>query len=136
MPAPIPTLADGQVAAATTAVLAAGTPGPVTLTFANTGSLDETLTVTVTRGTGTARRLVKIVLSTDEQLFIANLPLNAADTIKAETTTALTVDYLVVAAPDAAPLTITTLDANGAIKSGGAAAAGPALEQLLSIFGD
>lgn len=124
------TLADGQVAATATAVLSAGTPGPVTAIFANTGVVAQSLIVTLKRGTGTARRLAKVLLAADEQMVIANLPLNADDTLYAQATDASVVDYLVVGAPPVAPLSIYSLDANGALKAAGV----PNLEQLLLLF--
>jgi hypothetical protein len=69
------------------------------------------------------------VLAADESLVIAGLQLNAADTLKAETTNASRVDYFVAVAPDTAPFQIYSLNEDGALKSGGA----PALDQLLLL---
>lgn len=137
MPVPIVSLADGQVGIVAAAIYGPGVPipGPVSLILSNVGGNDETVTITVKRGsTGTPRRLIKLTLSADEQLYIIGLPLSGTDTILAVTTDAASVDYLVFAAPDAAPLKIYSLDANGAVKSGGAALAGAALQQAFDVM--
>lgn len=138
MPAATPTLADGQVAITTPTALLTGVPGPVSVTFCNTGVVSETLVVTLARAGGTARRVARAVLAADEQLVLAGVPLNAADSLKAVTTTAGVVDYVVYAAPDAAPLTAYTLDANGAIKNGAAAigSGSQTISGSLTISGD
>ncbi len=137
MPAPIPTLADGQVAITTPAALVEGVAGPLNITFTNTNAVTQTLVLTVQRNGGTARRIARAVLAENQQFIIAGLPLNAADTLLAVTTTAEAVDYFVSAAPDSAPLAIYSLDANGALRSGSAAIVGPfTITDDLTVTGD
>lgn len=122
MPASNPTLADGQVAASAAALLS-GQGGPVSVTFQNVGGSPETVVVTLARAGGPARRVARAVLAANEQLLLVGLPISAADSLKAVTSNAESVDYVVSAAPESAPLQVYTLDANGAIKNGAASIA-------------
>ena len=122
------TLADGQVAASATALLSSPIDGMVNVTFCNTGVSSETLLLTVTRGSGTARQIRRDVLATNEQLVITGIRLSPADALKASASDASVVDYVVYAAPDTERLTAVAYDASGAIKqvlgSGNAAVGG------------
>jgi hypothetical protein len=114
------TIADGQVAATATEI----TAGPsnqgarVNVVFHNTGSTEETLILTLTRGTdGTARRVKRVVLKENESCDISGLPMNGTDSLKAVTTTASTVDYVVSVGPEDSPYTFAVYDENGVPKS-------------------
>ncbi len=114
-------LGNGQVAittAATIASLANSTQSQrVNITFTNVGLAEETLVVTVVNSGGTARRLFRAVLQVDEQAVMSGVPLDGNDVIKAVTTTAESVDYVVSKASDEAPFAVVTYDANGAVKN-------------------
>ena len=90
------TLADGQLAASSGTILAAGSiERTVNVILTNTGTATETVIVSVSRAGGTARRLIRIGVESYESLYITGLPLDPADTIAAYTTNATTVDYLI-----------------------------------------
>lgn len=115
------TVADGQVAAAT-ATIYTGTRSSETVNalFTNTsGATTETVVVTLTDEsavTPTARRIARAVLSPNEQLFIGGIPMASDDLLKAATTDATTVDYIISSSSSDLPFTILTLDANGSLK--------------------
>ena len=126
------TTADGQVAASTTEIATgpSDSGGRINVTFCNTGTAEETLVLTVTRGSGgTARRLRRNVLQANEQLVVAGLPLSGDDSLKAATTNASVVDYLVSVGPDDSPFTFTVYDESGLPKSAPAV-----LETLAQLF--
>jgi len=113
-------VADGQVAVSSTALFT-GTinqQGQVNISLLNTsGSTTETVIVTLTRAaSGVARRIARGVLAPNEQLYIAGLPVANGDIIKASTTDATTVDYLVGMTATDVPFEVWTLDTNGAVK--------------------
>lgn len=110
------TLADGQVGATATALSTNPLSGLVNVTFCNVGGLSETVVVTLLRNGGTARRVARAVLAANEALVVAGLQVHGVDTLKASTTNATSVDYVVSSAPDSSRLQIYTLDANGAVK--------------------
>jgi hypothetical protein len=118
------TLANGQVAAAATAILTATTTDIVNVTLGNTsGASTETVQLTVLRNGGTARRLARVVLAPNEHAIISGIPVESGDIIKASATDATTVDYDVTGTgipyptnlpPE--PITVAAFDANGALK--------------------
>lgn len=112
-------VADGQVAAAAAAIFT-GTAtqyGQANISLLNTsGSTTETILVTISRQGGTARRVARAVLSPNEQLYIAGLPVANGDVVKASTTDATTVDYIVALTETDVPFEVWTADTNGATK--------------------
>ena len=117
------TIADGQVAATATEITVGPSDdgGRVNLTFCNTGTQEETLVLTVTRGSGgTARRLKRITIQPDEQCEFSGLPLNRDDSLKGVTTTASVVDYIVSVGPADSPFRFEVQDADGIRKNMGA----------------
>lgn len=125
------TIADGQVAATATEITAGSgdMAQRLNLTFCNTGSQDETLVLTISRNGGTARRLKRVVLATEEQLEITGLPLNSTDSLLGVTSNASVVDYIVSIAAAEAPLSMQVYDSLGGLKT-----APYVLEQLDAIF--
>lgn len=126
------TLADGQVAATATEITAG--PGDmarrVNVSFSNVGGAEETLVLTITRNSGTARRLRRVTLAANEQFEITGLPLNSTDSLKAATTNASSVDYMVSLAPDDAPLSSCVYDENGSPRH-----VSDILEQMIQLLG-
>lgn len=86
------------------------------LTFQNTGGSAETLVLTLARAGGTARRVLRAVLATNEQLVVTGLAVDGDDTLYAATTNAGVVDYTAAVAPDDAPFSVQSFDASGALK--------------------
>ena len=125
-------MTDGQVAATATEI----TAGPaddaqrVDVTFSNTGTVRETLTLTISRNGGTARRLRRVELDVDEQFEITGLALNKTDSLLGITTTASVVDYVVSISAENSPYQMMVYDAYGAPKSAPAV-----LEQLVQLLG-
>lgn len=113
------TLADGQLGI-TAAEIAAGPSsygGWVNIFFANTGTAQETIILTITRGSaGTARRFKRIVLDENDQCEIIGLPLNSDDSLKALTSTASVVDYWTAVAPEGTAFRFEVQDAEGVRK--------------------
>ena len=117
------TLADGQLAASAATILAGSSVPPgarVAGTFQNTGGNAETVVLTFQRAGGTARRVARFVLQTNEQAVVRGLGMQPDDTLLGTTTNATAVDYVLSACGDL-PLEIVGFDANGALKSGAAA---------------
>lgn len=125
MPVTRKNLANGQVAASATAIYtcAAQDAERVSVLFRNVGGLSETLAVTVLPQGGTSRQVFRIVLAANEGCLIDGLIVEKDDILKAATSNATSVDYL-VSLSDAKGLTFQAFDANGALKSGSAAASG------------
>ncbi len=114
------TVADGQVANAAPGLLTVGRGNHarrMNLTFANVGTQEETLVLTVSRAGGTARRLKRVVLAANEQLEVGGLPLNQSDSLYAQTTNPASVDYTVSIAATEAPLTMHVYDDKGGLKT-------------------
>lgn len=109
-------LAGGQVAASTAAIYTGDRNRGVSVTLQNTSaSATQTATLTLTlNGTSTARRLDRVVLAPNESRVINGVQLGNGDVLKADTTNASVVDYLVLASTG--PLSFQTFDANGALK--------------------
>lgn len=126
------TLADGQLGT-TVAEIIAG-PGDyakrVHCIFANVGAQEETVVVTIVRAGGTARRLYRVVLQPDQSAEIDGLPLNSADSLKAYTTNAASIDYVVSQAPENVRQTLTVHDEYGIPKT-----SPQILEQLATVLG-
>lgn len=124
------TLADGQLPAVA-AVIFTGVSSDadrINATFCNTSSsLTETVILTFQRivnGTlGTARRIVRAVLSPNEQLRITGLPMRSGDVLVGVTTDATTVDYLITRA-EGTLFDVGVLDANGSFKQASNLSAG------------
>ena|SRR3990167_2108863 len=117
------TLADGQVATTSTEITAGPSDdgGRMNVFFSNTGTVEEILILTLTRGSdGTARRIKRITLQENEQCEISGLPMNKDDSLKASTTTASVVDYVVSVGPEDSPLRVEVQDADGIRKTMGA----------------
>ena len=115
------TIGDGQVASGTPAQIASS-PGSseatrLNVSLANVGGQDETLILTIVRGTGTPRRYKRVVLAADEQIEICGLPLNPTDSLQAVTTNANSIDYLVSVASANAPQTFAVYDSYGGVKT-------------------
>ncbi len=114
------TIADGQLATSTTTI----TNGPsdrggrINLFLANTGTAEETVILTLTRGSaGTARRVKRFTLKENEQCEISGLPMNGDDVLKGYTTTASVVDYVVSVGPEDSPLRFEIQDGDGVRKT-------------------
>jgi hypothetical protein len=117
------TLADGQLAASAASILSSPDDGPINLICVNAGSTEETVVITFKRAGGsTARKVGRAVLTAGETLVITNFPMQNDDVLLGTTTTATTVDYL-ISRGSGGPLSLYTLDANGAIKNGAASIA-------------
>ncbi len=120
------TIADGQLAASATLILAGSSlPSQGTgsnfgarlnMTFCNTGVSSETVALTVLRNGGTARQICSVVLATGERLVISGFGIDQLDTLKGTATDASVVDYLISIASENVPFSMTCYDANGAIK--------------------
>jgi hypothetical protein len=130
-------IANGQLAATSTALAASSVPTSsdlFTLVLRNTsGSLTETITITVTKtSSGTARKYPQIVLLPNESAIMRNIPMESGDTIKGQASDATTVDFVLTGVgtsniePDFAPTSINTYDSSGNPKSGGVNSAQPA----------
>lgn len=116
------TLANGQVASTATTVVTATTTDRLNILLRNTsGSLTETVQVTVKRQNGTARNLPQQILAPNEAAIIEGLPVEGGDVVQATTTDASTVDYDVTsqgANPIVpVPFSVQCFDANGNIKT-------------------
>ncbi len=115
------TLADGQLAAASTTILPpddSATPGGryVNLSLFNTSQGgDETIILTVARGAGTARVVGQVTLGPREQRLVGSIALSAGDTLAGYASDASTVDYIVTLGV-AGRMSGTTLDATGTDK--------------------
>lgn len=123
------TLANGVLAASAGTILA-GTSLPPNLNgyclaanFQNTAATSETVVITMQVAGGTARRVARVILATNESLQINGLQMQPDDTLLGTTTNASAVDYVIMAG-SAGPLSITTLDANGAAKTSNGTTAG------------
>lgn len=112
------TLADGQLAAAAASILAGTSignePVKVGIILANTGTVDQTVVITMQRSGGTARRIARAILKANESLVINGLPMQTDDTLLGVTTTASTVDYVVTSSSGV--LSIDVLSADGTSK--------------------
>ena len=72
------------------------------LKFCNVGSQTETLILTISRNSATARRIKRVVLEPNEEFKLGGMPLNQSDSLLAVTTTADSVEYTIaIASPDA-----------------------------------
>lgn len=107
MPPIAKVLDDGQVPAAAAAIFRLDETRvvvrPEFLNFFNDGSVTETIIVYLKRVNGTSRKLRQIKLLPNEsaEMFIDNSPtLESGDEIRAETTTASTVDFYVTGMVD------------------------------------
>jgi hypothetical protein len=134
-------VADGQLATSATALytgIAAQVQANVTC-LNTSGSTTETVILTLTRGSGTARRIARAVLAPNEQLFVTGIPLASGDVIKGSTTDANTVDYVVATTQTDIAFKVWTLDTSGAQKqvasgvSGNQAVAGRLAANVLSM---
>ena len=111
------TVADGQVAASSTAIYTATAESTVNIRLANTSAVNtETVTMTVLRSGSTARRVARFVLAPNEQGFVYGLGLSNGDIVKASSTDATTVDYLVGMCSTDIAARMFSLDANGQLK--------------------
>lgn len=110
------TIADGQLAATATQITAG--PGDkarkINLLLCNTGTQDETVTLTYSRGGGTQRRVFRCVLAANWQARVCGLPINGGDALYGAATDAAVVDYVVSISGVDAPLTMAVYDDNGA----------------------
>ena len=124
-------IADGQVEDSSTAIMSDNNSvaGRYNLTFTNVGSNTETLIITYSRDGGTQRRLRQVTLAVDEVYEITGLPVNKDDSVYAVTTTADSVDYVISAAPDEAPLNSMAYDSDGLPRM-----SPQILEQLALVF--
>ena len=115
------TIADGTVAASATEIATGPSDqgGRVNVSFANTGTAEEVVILTITRGTGTARRLKRFTLGPDEQADLNGQALNKDDSLKASSTNAEVVDYVVSIAPEDTPFSFEIQDADGIRKNMG-----------------
>lgn len=113
------TIADGQLPS-TAGVIVSG-PGNharhINLIMSNTGTQDETITLTISRNGGTARRIWRGVLSSNWQARICSLPLNGTDRLLGASTTAGAVDYFVAIVGHNSPMTMAIYDDLGQLTS-------------------
>lgn len=114
-------LSGGQVAATATEISAGSSDQGrrINVTFANTGAQTETLVLTLAVNGGTARRLFRCTLDENEQLVVGGLPLDRRDSLRAATTNALAVDYVVSIAALDSLLTFQKYDEDGQPVRGG-----------------
>jgi hypothetical protein len=119
-------IANGQLAVSATALATATGSDLWSLRLTNTsGSLTETVLVTVLRQAGTARRIARIVLAPNEQAVLSNIPVESGDVVKCATTDATTVDYDLTGVganglavlPNFPPTSLQLFDAAGAVKA-------------------
>lgn len=96
-------IADGQVATSQGAIYtvpAATTAYVKQVTFYNTNAATQTLDVWLRRGAGTSRQIRRFTLAQNESIDLLDsgetLELATTDTIRAATTTATAVDYVVM----------------------------------------
>lgn len=92
-------LGDGQLAAASATVLgAAAGERVVALSLFNTsGAATQTVTLTVAKGTGTARTIGRYTLDPYESAYLNGLILDPADVLAGYASSASAVDYRVTA---------------------------------------
>ncbi len=94
-------LSDGQVASSWGAIYTAAAKIIVKkVYFYNTGSSSETVDIGITRSGSTRRQFRKVVLAADQSAEYEHIVLSSGDTLDAQTTTATTVDYLVMGATE------------------------------------
>lgn len=126
------TLADGQVAASATQITtgAGDVARRLNVIFYNTADTEQTVLLYMVRNGGTARQIGRAVLAPDERWEVDGLPLNITDSLRASTSTAEVVDYVISIAADDALLRMTVYDADGIAKTAPAI-----LEQMATIFG-
>lgn len=123
--------ADGQVAATATQILAGeDNARRYNLTFSNVGTTEQTLVLTLSRNSGTARRVRRVVLAVNEQLDVFGLAVDKRDSLLAQATDASSVDYVVSAASDQTPYGAVAYDDSGNPKTAPAV-----IDQLAQIFG-
>lgn len=113
------TVADGQVAATETEITTGrgNHARRVNVTFANVGGSIEVLQVKLNRNGGTSRRIKQVTLQPDEQLEITGYPLNLTDSLRAQTTNAASIDYVVAFASDDSPQAMKVFDIYGGLKT-------------------
>lgn len=116
-------IANGQVAASATALSTATSTDLWTVVLRNTsGSTTETVELTVLVNGGTARKYPRVVLPPNCSGIHRNIPVESGDIVKASSTNAATVDYVVTGVgpvgnavlPNFPPYQLMTFDANGA----------------------
>lgn len=122
------TLADGQLAASSTTILAGSSldnpdGDSLDISCTNTAATTETVIVTLARAGGTARRIARAVLAQNEELVITGLKMQGDDTLAAYSTNVSAVDYLVTGGSQA-PFGKNTFDSTGSLKSTSATASG------------
>lgn len=111
-------VADGRLASAsaTLFVSADGQPRTITVTLYNTsGSVTETINLTVTRPGSTARQIARAELGPRESAYIENVALDPADVLAGYATDADMVDYLIGVSSGA--FSYTVRDKTGAPKA-------------------
>ena len=94
-------LADGQVAASETAIYtAAGIAYIKQVTFYSNHASTQTITVWIKRAAGTSRKIRRMELDLNESCDLLDdgetLELSNSDTLRASTTNATSVDYVVL----------------------------------------
>lgn len=138
------TIANGQLATSATALATATGSDLWSLRLTNTsGSLTETVLITVLRQGGTARRVARIVLAPNEQAVVTNIPVESGDIVKGATTDATTVDYDLTGVgaaglavlPNFPPTSLQLFDASGALKSAAGTTSSATLTGTTSVVG-
>lgn len=95
-------LADGQLAAISATILAAGTNERiVSATFANTVAREQEIFLFLTRSGGTARQIFHGKLKEDETLYLHGLALDTSDVVSGYASGASSVDYVITHTPNA-----------------------------------
>ncbi len=110
-------VSNGQLATSAAAIYTGVSSVQCVVTCQNTSTnTAQTIVLTLTPTSGTARRVARAVLAANEQLVVSGVPLSSGDVLMGHTTTATTVDYLVSTTSTDIPYTVASLDANGAVK--------------------
>ncbi len=138
-------IANGQLANSSTALAASTVPTAsdlFSLVLRNTsGSLTETITITVARNAGTARKYPQVILGPNESAVFRNIPMESGDTIKGQASDAATVDFTLTGVgtpniqPDFQPTNVFTYDQYGNQKSGAASSTPVVAPQTIAASG-
>ncbi len=126
------TVADGQLAATATQITGGvgSRARKVNVTLCNTGTQDETVTLTYSRAGGTPRRIWQGLLSAGWSGRICGLPINGDDVLYGQSNDAGVVDYVVSITGLDTPLTMAVYT-----DAGLPASAPQVLDQMAALTG-
>lgn len=126
IPTVVPTiLADGQLAAASAALLTgpSANMGTVSVIAYNSNTGPETVTLSLTRPNGTLRNICAVALAAGETLLVNGIPLTDGAILSGLATDAAKVNYFVTTSSET-ELSMQVTTASGAIKSGSTSSSG------------